>query len=92
MQAARADAKHGDIFTLPIRDKFLRLLAPELKGEEGRDARAVLEEGAPAPGTVTFKVNAKYPESQPLPPMPANLLLNLPTLPNRLSTASSRNT
>lgn len=84
IQAARADAKHGDIFTLPIRDKFRRLLAPELKGEEGRDARAFLEGGAPAPGTVTFKVNAKYPENQPLPPMPANLLLNLPTLPKPL--------
>jgi hypothetical protein len=36
---------------------------------------------APASGTVPFKVNAKYPESQPLPSVPANLLLTLPSLP-----------
>ena len=35
-------------------------------------------------GTVAFKVNAKYPEGQPKPTMPANLLLNLPPLPEPL--------
>jgi len=38
VQAARADAKQGDIFTPAIRPVFRRLLAPELKGEDGRDA------------------------------------------------------
>ena len=84
VQAARANAKHGDIFTPPIRAKFRRLLAPELKGEDGRDAKAVLKDDDPAPGTVPFKVNAKYPEGQPLPSVPANLLLNLPPLPEPL--------
>jgi len=84
VQGARADAKHGDIFTPAIRAKFRRLLAPELKGEEGRDTRAVLKDDAPAPGTIKFKVNAKYPEAQPLPTVPANLLLTLPTLPEPL--------
>jgi hypothetical protein len=84
VQGARADAKHGDIFTLPMRNKIRRLLAPELKGEDGRDAKALLKDDAPAPGTITFKVNAKYPDSQPLPTVPANLLLNLPTLPEPL--------
>ena len=60
------------------------LLAPELKGEEGRDAKAIIKDDAPAPGTVAFKVNAKYPEGQPKPTMPANLLLNLPPLPEPL--------
>jgi hypothetical protein len=81
VQAARASAKHGDIFTPAIRPVFRRLLAPELKGEDGRDAKAVLRDDAPAPGTVPFKVNAKYPEDQPLPSVPANLLLALPSLP-----------
>ena len=84
IQGARADAKHGDIFTLPMRSKIRRLLAPELKGEDGRDAKAVLKDDAPAPGTIKFKVNAKYPETQPLPSVPANLLLNLPPLPEPL--------
>jgi hypothetical protein len=81
VQAARADAKHGEFFTETIRPVFRRLLAPELKGQAGRDAKAVLKDDAPAPGTVPFKVNAKYPEGQPLPTVPANLLLTLPPLP-----------
>jgi len=81
VQAARAGAKHGDIFTPAIRPVFKRLLAPELKGEQGRDVKAVLKDDAPAAGTVPFKVNAKYPEGQPLPTVPAGLLLTLPPLP-----------
>ena len=84
IQAARAGAKQGDIFTPEMRPVFRRLLAPEMKGEDGRDAKAIIKDDAPAPGTVAFKVNAKYPESQPKPTMPANLLLNLPTLPEPL--------
>ena len=84
LQAARANAKHGDIFSPEIRPTFRRLLAPELKGAEGRDAKAVLKDDAPAAGTVPFKVNAKYPENQPKPTMPANLLINLPRLPEPL--------
>jgi len=81
IQAARASAKQGDIFTEATRPVFRRLLAPELKGEDGRDAKAVLKDDAPAPGTVPFKVNAKFPQDQPLPSVPANLLLTLPSLP-----------
>ena len=46
VQAARADAKQGDIFTPAVRPVFRRLLAPELKGEDGRDAKAVLKDDA----------------------------------------------
>jgi hypothetical protein len=84
IQSARAGARHGEIFTPDVRQAFRRLLAPELKGEDGRDAKAVLKDDAPAPGTVPFKVNAKYPESQPKPTMPVNLLQKLPTLPEPL--------
>ena len=84
IQAARAGAKQGDIFSAEMRPIFRRLLAPEMKGEQGRDAKAVIKDDAPAPGTVSFKVNAKYPEDQPKPTMPSNLLLNLPSLPEPL--------
>ena len=84
IQAARATAQHGDIFAPEIRLAFRRLLAPELKGADGREAKAVLKDEAPAPGTVQFKVNAKYPEDQPKATMPAKLLLNLPPLPEPL--------
>jgi hypothetical protein len=84
VRASRANAKQGDIFTPSVRPVFRRLLRPELKGEDGRDAKAVLKDDAPAPGTVPFKVNAPYPEGQPLPTVPANLLLTLPALPEPL--------
>lgn len=84
VQAARRDARHGDIFTPRVRPAFRRLLAPELKGEDGADAKVVLRDDAPAPGTVPFKVNAPYPDDQPRPTVPVNLLLTLPTLPEPL--------
>ena len=95
IRAARASAKPGDILTPQIQEKFRRLLAPETKGEDGRDAKAIVKDDAPnqgqkpaptipAPPPVKFKVNEKYPEGAPLPTVPANLLLNLPTLPKEL--------
>lgn len=84
VQATRVNARQGDIFTPEVQPVFRRLLAPELKGEDGHDAKAVLKDDAPAAGTVAFKVNAKYPENQPRPTVPANLLLALPALPKPL--------
>jgi hypothetical protein len=78
----RADAKQGDILTPEIAKHFRTLLSPELKGEEGRDTKKVLKDDAPA--AVPLKVNARYPSKAPLPTVPANLLLNLPTLPKEL--------
>ena len=84
IRAARSTAKQGDIFTAEIRSRFRRLLAPPLKGEDGRDAKALMKDDAPAPGSIPFKVNAKYPEGAPVPTVPASLLLSLPTLPRPL--------
>lgn len=82
IRAARANAKHGDIFTPEITAKLRRLLSPELKGDDGRDAKAIIKDDAPT--NITFKVNAKYPEGAPVPTVPASLLVNLPTLPEPL--------
>jgi hypothetical protein len=41
----------------------------------------VLKDDAPPTSAIPFKVNAKYTENQPLPSVPANILLNLPELP-----------
>jgi len=82
IRAARANATHGDIFTPEITAKFRRLLSPELKGDDGRDAKAIIKDDAPT--NITFKVNAKYPEGAPVPTVPASLLVNLPTLPEPL--------
>jgi len=84
VQTARSEAKQGDIFTPDVRPIFRRLLAPELKGPEGRDTKAILEDDAPPESAIPFKVNATYPESQPLPTVPAGVLASLPTLPDPL--------
>jgi hypothetical protein len=82
LQAARKGAKAGDIFTPEIRQLFRRLMYPELKGSDGAETKQVIKEDAPA--GVAIKVNAKYPENQPLPTVPANLLASLPRLPEGL--------
>lgn len=79
----RANAKAGDIFTPAIRARFRALMYPELRGEDGRDARAVLKDDAPRPGAVTLKVNAPY-VADTKATTPSNLLANLPTLPKEL--------
>jgi hypothetical protein len=84
IRALRVDAQPGDIFTAEIRHRFRQLLAPELKGEAGKDTKEVLKDDAPAPGAVPLKVNARYPEGAPLPTVPAALLASLPQLPKGL--------
>jgi hypothetical protein len=82
LRAARRDARPGDIFTPQVRAMFRRLMYPELKGKHGRETKAEIKEDAPA--AIALKVNASYPEGQPLPTMPPNLLETLPHLPEDL--------
>ena len=82
IRALRADAKPGDIFTTAIQKVFRQLLAPELKGETGKDVKEIIKDDAPK--AVPLKANAKYPEKAPLPTVLAKVLLNLPTLPEEL--------
>jgi hypothetical protein len=74
---ARKGAKPGDIFTPPIASLFKRLLRPESK-ETG--TKAVIHEDNPGAG-VPFKINAPYPDTEPLSTVPANVLEALPQLP-----------
>jgi hypothetical protein len=80
LQAARKEAKPGDIFTPQVRALFRRLMYPELKGEDGPETKASIA-GHDGPPAVPLKVNARYPASAPLPTVPPNLLARLPQLP-----------
>jgi hypothetical protein len=82
LQALRATANAGDIFTPAIQKTFRQLLSPEMKGADRKDTKDILKDDAPK--AVPLKVNAKYPEGAPLPTVPSNLLLSLPTLPEEL--------
>jgi hypothetical protein len=85
IQAARADAKPGDIFTPEIRDLFRRLMYPELKGPDAKVTKETMkmEEDKPARAQV-LKVNGRYPEQKALPTVPPNILMRLPQLPDAL--------
>jgi hypothetical protein len=82
VRAARPAAKPGEIFTPDVRALFRRLMYPEMKGKEGAATKAEIKEDAPA--AVSLKINAKYPQSEPLPTVPPNLLAALPKLPEEL--------
>jgi hypothetical protein len=82
IRAARADARPGDIFTPDIRTAFRRLMYPEVHGPEGGQTKAAIEEDAPK--ALPLKVNADYPEGEPRPTVPPNILANLPRLPQEL--------
>lgn len=81
IRTRRRTAKHGDILTPNVRAEFRRLLRPELKGEQGQDVRARLNDDAPEPGAVPVEVNARYPAGVPYATTPYPVLLALPTLP-----------
>jgi hypothetical protein len=84
IRALRPAARQGEIFTPEIAKLFRRLMYPETTGREGAETKQTLKEDAPPPKTVPLKVNARYPDEQPLPTMPPNLLANLPKLPEEL--------
>lgn len=84
IRAMRPAARQGEIFTPEIAKVFRRLMYPETTGAEGAETKQTLKEDAPPRSAVTLKVNARYPDAQPLPTMPPNLLANLPKLPEEL--------
>lgn len=84
VQTARASAKQGDVFTPEVQKLFRRLMYPELKGADGVETKKAINDDAPAPASIPFKVNAAYPEKQPLPTVPPDLLARLPKLPEQL--------
>lgn len=81
IQAARAAAKRGDIFTPAIAARFRQLLNPEMQGTRGRNTRGIIHDEGPGPGAFSFAVNDPYPKDQPLGSVPPNILDALPPLP-----------
>lgn len=83
VMAARAGAKHGDIFTPESAALIRRMIKEEFKGKERVELRdTVLKESDTK--AVPLRVNHPYPESQELLEMPPTLLLRLPQLSKQL--------
>ena len=82
IRAARPKARQGEIFTPEIARHFRGLMNPQLKGQRGAETKAAIKDEQPS--AIRLKVNARYPEAEPLPTVPPNLLASLPNLPEGL--------
>jgi hypothetical protein len=76
IQAARAGARQGDIFTREIRADFRRVL--RLETDQPTRA-AIMDEN---PGAFSSRINRIYPKEHPVSTVPANILAALPRLPD----------
>ena len=83
VRAARAGAKHGDVFTPQASALIRAIIKDEFKGKERVELRdTVLREAETK--AVPLRVNYPYPESQEVLEMAPTLLLRLPQLPKQL--------
>jgi hypothetical protein len=83
IQAARTDAKQGDIFTPEIAAYFRKRIATAMRSRNGAKMRSSLRHAEPVP-SMPLHVNQPYPDGVPLQSVPPTLLLNLPRLPKDL--------
>ena len=79
VQAARANAKEGDIFGPPVGDFFRQKIKESFAGPQGSRIRTSLRDAEPVSG-IRLAVNEPYPQGVPLQSTPASLLLNLPAI------------
>jgi hypothetical protein len=82
LQAARPNAKQGDIFTPAAAAAFRALLAQAMSSPQGAKVRASLAHAEPAAPS-NLAVNGIFPDlhGQPIQSVPPTLLMNLPPLP-----------
>ena len=83
IQAARANAKQGDIFSPQIAAYFRHQIAATLDGPQRERILISLRHAEPL-NSIPLHVNEKYPEGIPLQSTPPSLLLHLPRLPKEL--------
>jgi hypothetical protein len=82
IEANRAGAKQGDIFTPAIAAYLHRQIAGTFHSKRGPGVAASLQHAEP--GKITLHVNQPYPDGVALQSMPPTLLQKLPKLPQEL--------
>ncbi|HEY2963389.1 MAG TPA: hypothetical protein VGJ37_13280 [Pyrinomonadaceae bacterium] len=83
VRAARANAKHGDIFTPEAAAMIRAIIKDEFKGKDRVELRkTVLVESEVK--ALPLRVNYPYPEAKEQLEMPPTLLLKLPQLPKQI--------
>lgn len=83
VRAARAGAKHGEVFIPEAQALIRRIIKDEFKGRERAEFRDTVLKEADTKG-VALRVNYPYPETGELLEMPPTLLLRLPQLPKQV--------
>jgi hypothetical protein len=90
IQAQRAGAKQGDLFTPAMQRLVRTLLAPVFRGTDGAQIKSeILDKESKA--AVTLAVNARYPDEIPISTVPPQVLEQLPKLPEELEYRFVRN-
>lgn len=82
IREARPNARQGEIFTPEISRHIRGLMQPQMEGRRGAETKGAIKDVQPA--AVRLTVNAPYPEDEPTPMVPPNLLASLPRLPDGL--------
>ena len=78
---ARTNAKPGDLFGQDMTPYFMKVLADDWRTRSVADRKAIFHELPPG---VKLAINQPYPTTLALLTLPANLLANLPMLPEEL--------
>ena len=83
MQAARKDAKPGEILTQGMQGRIRSLLRPVFSGQNGQQIKnEILDKEYK--GNVKLVVNGRYPDEVPISTVPPQVLSALPKLPEEL--------
>jgi len=83
IQAARKEAKPGDVFTPESRAAIHKLMALVFGGPDGKQLRdSIMDENVLRDRALT--VNSRYPDTVPLSTVPPQVLAGLPVLPEEL--------
>lgn len=82
VQAVRANAPQGNIFTPTVAAYFHRQIAQAFRGPQGARVLASLRRAEPV--KIKVVINQPYPDGIPLQSMPPSLLMKLPKLPKEL--------
>jgi hypothetical protein len=83
IQAARGNARQGDIFTPYMQAVVRRVLAPVFTGRAGEQIKSEITDKE-YKGSVKLVVNARYPDDVPVSTMPPQVLKELPKLPEEV--------
>jgi hypothetical protein len=83
VQAARKDARQGDLLNPAMQRRIRELLRPVFSGQDGQQIKNEIVDKE-YKGNVKLAVNGRYPDEVPISTVPPQVLVALPKLPEEL--------